>query len=191
MSVPRVSTCGIGRDVSDQVGENVHIKVQKKYSNRLFFHSTGTSRTPDSQTPGSRTAAHVLMEKKKNVWSVVISLKALQFVVILVFRCCLNPVGVLPILVHDARSSISASTSLTKSAKLQKIKKTLSPRETILVMKPQLLKKNKTWPFVTAVEDSKHQPSTPLTAHKNKNKNVKKIQSISEVPTRFREGKPN
>ncbi|GFU27474.1 hypothetical protein TNCV_4605131 [Trichonephila clavipes] len=35
-----------------------------------------TSRTLDSQTPGSRTAVHVLMgEKEKNVWSVVILLK--------------------------------------------------------------------------------------------------------------------
>ncbi|GFY16399.1 hypothetical protein TNCV_2350421 [Trichonephila clavipes] len=93
------------------------MKVQKNCivsRERLVFLSTGTSRTLDSQTPGSRTAVHVLMgeKKKKNVWSVVISLKALQFVVLEVFRCCLNPVGVLPILVHDARSSISASTSL-------------------------------------------------------------------------------
>ncbi|GFW33937.1 hypothetical protein TNCV_3590221 [Trichonephila clavipes] len=69
----------IGRDGSDQVGvrecvrdeENVHIKVQKKFeisvqgSNRLVFHSTGPSRTPDSQTPGSRTAVHVLMGEKR------------------------------------------------------------------------------------------------------------------------------
>ncbi|GFX91038.1 hypothetical protein TNCV_5106681 [Trichonephila clavipes] len=34
-------------------------------SNRLVFHSTGTSRTPDSQTPGSRTAVHVLMGEKR------------------------------------------------------------------------------------------------------------------------------
>ncbi|GFW65167.1 hypothetical protein TNCV_394331 [Trichonephila clavipes] len=45
-------------------------------SKRLVFLSTGTSRTPDSQTLGSRTAVHVLMgEKEKNVWSVVILLK--------------------------------------------------------------------------------------------------------------------
>ncbi|GFT98717.1 hypothetical protein TNCV_3791711 [Trichonephila clavipes] len=51
------------------IDENVHIKVQKKNSNRLFFHSTGTSRTPDSQTPGSRTAVHVLMEEKRKKMS--------------------------------------------------------------------------------------------------------------------------
>ncbi|GFU77695.1 hypothetical protein TNCV_1151011 [Trichonephila clavipes] len=45
-------------------------------SKRLIFFSTGTSRTPESQTPGSRTVVHVLMgEKEKNVWSVVILLK--------------------------------------------------------------------------------------------------------------------
>ncbi|GFX57528.1 retrovirus-related Pol polyprotein from transposon TNT 1-94 [Trichonephila clavipes] len=45
-------------------------------SKRLVFLSTGTSRTLDSQTPGSRTAVHVLMgEKEKIVWSVVILLK--------------------------------------------------------------------------------------------------------------------
>ncbi|GFU42475.1 hypothetical protein TNCV_4556021 [Trichonephila clavipes] len=32
---------------------------------RLVFLSTGTSRTLDSQTPGSRTAVHVLMGEKK------------------------------------------------------------------------------------------------------------------------------
>ncbi|GFX91287.1 transposable element Tc1 transposase [Trichonephila clavipes] len=53
------------------IEENVHIKVQKNFeisvqrSNRLVFHSTGTSRTPDSQTPGSRTAVHILMGEKK------------------------------------------------------------------------------------------------------------------------------
>ncbi|GFW91854.1 hypothetical protein TNCV_4080141 [Trichonephila clavipes] len=45
------------------IEENVYIKVQSL--NRLFFHSTGTSRTPDSQTPGSRTAVHVLMGEKR------------------------------------------------------------------------------------------------------------------------------
>ncbi|GFU04947.1 hypothetical protein TNCV_1290521 [Trichonephila clavipes] len=42
--------------------------------------------------------------------------------------------------------------------------KTLSPRETILVMKP-IFFKEKTWPYVTSVIDSKHQPSTPITSH--------------------------
>ncbi|GFX78948.1 hypothetical protein TNCV_3912371 [Trichonephila clavipes] len=32
---------------------------------RLVFLSTGTSRTPDSQTPGSRTAVYVLMGEKR------------------------------------------------------------------------------------------------------------------------------
>ncbi|GFV25984.1 hypothetical protein TNCV_2693501 [Trichonephila clavipes] len=96
---------------------------------RLVFLSTGTSRTLDSQTPGSRTAVHVLMgeKKKKNVWSVVISLKALQFVVLVVFRCCLNPVGVLPILVHDARSSISPSKSLRNLLNCKNKKKLCLP----------------------------------------------------------------
>ncbi|GFX60539.1 hypothetical protein TNCV_276151 [Trichonephila clavipes] len=70
---------------------------------------------------------------------------------------------VLPKLVHDARSSIIASTSLRNLLNC-KNKKTLSPRETILVMK-QTIKKIKLGPFLTAVEDSKHQPSTPLTSH--------------------------
>ncbi|GFW87409.1 hypothetical protein TNCV_1267821 [Trichonephila clavipes] len=43
-------------------------------------------------------------------------------------------------------------------------KKKLSPRETILVMKPKLFLKKETWPHLTSVVDSKHQPSTPITS---------------------------
>ncbi|GFV21357.1 transposable element Tc1 transposase [Trichonephila clavipes] len=64
------------------IEENVHIKVQKKRicivsAKRLVFLSTGTSRTPDSQTlvPNGCPLLDG-REKEKNVWSVVILLKS-------------------------------------------------------------------------------------------------------------------
>ncbi|GFX38902.1 hypothetical protein TNCV_4753781 [Trichonephila clavipes] len=126
LGVPRLSEWE-GTCQTKWVEENVHIKVQKNFeisvqgSNRLVFHSTGTSRTPDSHTPGSRTAVHVLMgEKRKKCPERRNLAETAQKFMSCGTRCCLNPAGALPILVHDARSSISASTSLTKSAKLQK-----------------------------------------------------------------------
>ncbi|GFT33496.1 hypothetical protein TNCV_4381101 [Trichonephila clavipes] len=64
MSLLVVPTVLIGKDVSDQVGVRECVRKFKS-SNRLVFHSTGTSRTPDSQTPGSRTAVHILMGEKR------------------------------------------------------------------------------------------------------------------------------
>ncbi|GFX64979.1 uncharacterized protein TNCV_451171 [Trichonephila clavipes] len=48
---------------------NVVRRLDRKTSKRLVFLSTGTSRTPDSQTPGSRTAVHVLMGEKEKKMS--------------------------------------------------------------------------------------------------------------------------
>ncbi|GFS76760.1 hypothetical protein TNCV_2263501 [Trichonephila clavipes] len=56
MSLPGVPTCG----------DDLEGTCQTKWvRERLVFLSTGTSRTLDSQTPGSRTAVHVLMGEKK------------------------------------------------------------------------------------------------------------------------------
>ncbi|GFT65863.1 hypothetical protein TNCV_64771 [Trichonephila clavipes] len=63
-------------------------KSKKKNSNGLFFHSTGTSRTPDSQTPGSRTAVHVLTEKKRKKCLERRNLTGSTTVI----RCCGTPV---------------------------------------------------------------------------------------------------
>ncbi|GFT72475.1 hypothetical protein TNCV_973501 [Trichonephila clavipes] len=60
------------------------ISKSKKNSNRLFFHLTGTSRTPDS-----RTAVHVLMEEKRG--KICLERRNLTESTT-VIRCCGTPV---------------------------------------------------------------------------------------------------
>ncbi|GFY00073.1 hypothetical protein TNCV_1341711 [Trichonephila clavipes] len=157
MTVPRVPTCGIGRDVSDQVG--VREKTSESVGTRLPFR-WGKRRTQQIPFVVNNNRADIKItvaiprDRRPPITPPLFQINKTRMNENKNFR-------VLPILVHDGRSSIIASTSPRNLLNCKKIKKNFVSQGNHISNETT----NKTWPFVTADEDSKHQPSTPLTSH--------------------------